>query len=163
MYCPNCGKGNSNEQKFCRSCGLSLQTISQVMVNELSATKSDDSSIEVVKREQNIWHNPLLYGFLMLILGLIIIFFGKTVLGEQLIADIGTAIAFLGIVIFGYKGFSLMFPKSNALPQSKGAKILPEGEPTNKLPPATPCEGAPSVTEHTTHHLEPIHSERKAE
>ncbi len=137
MYCPNCGKDNSNEQRFCRSCGLSLQTISQVLVNELSANKLDDGSIEIVKREQKKWHNPLMYGFLMLILGSTIIFFGRTVLGEQLIADIGTVIAFLGIIIFGYKGFSLVFPKSNTLSQSKGEKILPESESTNKLPPAS--------------------------
>ena len=25
MYCPNCGQGNSIEQKFCRKCGLNLE------------------------------------------------------------------------------------------------------------------------------------------
>ena len=160
MYCPNCGKDNSNEQRFCRSCGLSLQTISKVLNSELSA---DYDLIEIEKRKPKKWHNPLMYGFIMLILGLTIIFFGRTVLGEQLIADIGTAIAFLGVIIFGYKGFSLMFPKSNILPQSKRAKALSGNEPTNKLPSATEFEGLPSVTEHTTRHLEPIYSERKSE
>jgi hypothetical protein len=161
MYCPNCGRDNSNEQRFCRSCGLSLQIISHTLAKIPSASESDDVSIEI-KREQKLWQNPLMYGFLMLTLGIIIVIFGKTLLGEQIIADIGTVLAFLGIITFGYRGFSLMFPKSSALPHSKGAKVLSESEPTNKLPLATQFEGLPSVTEHTTRHLEPIHSERKA-
>ncbi|MFY9608004.1 MAG: zinc ribbon domain-containing protein [Blastocatellia bacterium] len=161
MYCPNCGKDNSNEQRFCRSCGLSLQTISQVLVNEHSPIKSNDSLIENIKPEQRGWQNPLLYGFFMLSLGIIIIIFGKTMLGEQLIADIGTIIALLGIGLIGFKGVSLMLSsRSSSLPQSK---VLSESEPTAKLPPASQFKGLPSVTEHTTHHLEPIHSERKAE
>ena len=160
MYCPNCGKDNSNEQRFCRSCGLSLQTISQVLVNEHSPIKSDDTLIENIKPEQRGWQNPLLYGFLMLSLGIIIIIFGKTMLGEQLIADIGTIIALLGVGLIGFKGVSLMRSRSSSLPQSK---VLSESEPTTKLPPASQFERLPSVTEHTTRHLEPIHGERKAE
>ncbi|MDQ3252707.1 MAG: zinc ribbon domain-containing protein [Acidobacteriota bacterium] len=160
MYCPNCGKENSNEQRFCRSCGLSLQMISQMLVNELSATESDDSSIEIIKREERRWQNPLMYGFLMLTLGIIIVIFGKTILGEQLIADIGTVMAFLGIGLLGFKGVSLMLSQSSSSPQSKA---LSEGEPMTRLPPASRTGELPSITEHTTHHLEPIYSKRKAE
>ncbi|MGH9901852.1 MAG: zinc-ribbon domain-containing protein, partial [Pyrinomonadaceae bacterium] len=28
MHCPNCGKRTSAEQKFCRSCGMSLEAVS---------------------------------------------------------------------------------------------------------------------------------------
>ena len=160
MYCPNCGKDNSNEQRFCRSCGLSLQVISQVLGNEPSASESDDISIEIIKREQKKWQNPFMYGFLMLTLGIIIVIFGKTLLGEQLVADIGTVMAFLGIGLLGFKGVSLMLSQSSSSPQSKA---LPEGEATTKLPPASQFGTLPSVTEHTTRHLEPIYSERKAE
>jgi positive regulator of sigma E activity len=161
MYCTNCGKDNSNEQKFCRSCGLSLQMIPRSLTNIQSVSESNDVSIEI-KPEQKLLENPLMYGFLMLTLGISIVIFGKTLFGEQLIADIGTVLAFLGIIIFGYRGFSLMFPKSSALTRSKKAKVLSESESTNKLPLATQFEGLPSVTEHTTRHLEPIYSERKA-
>lgn len=154
MYCPNCGKDNSNEQRFCRSCGLSLQAISHSLANITAVSESDGVSAEV-GREHNKLQNALMYGFLMLTLGIIIVIFGKTLLGEQLVADIGTVMAFLGIGLLGFKGVSLMLSQ----PQSKA---LSEAEATNKLPPATQFGVMPSVTEHTTRHLEPIYREQKA-
>ena len=159
MYCPNCGKENPEKPRFCRSCGLGLQTISQALVNELSATKSDDSSIEIVEPEQKRWRNPLMYGFLMLLLGMAIVIFGKKIAVEQLIADLGTLIAVLGIGLLAFKGVSLIRSQSSASPQSKTPL---EGKPTNELP-ALPSGEPSSVAEQTTRHFEPINSERKAE
>ena len=165
MFCPNCGKENPGSPRFCRSCGLGLQTISQALVNELSATKSDASSIEIVEREQKRWHSPLMYGFLMLMLGMVIVIFGKKIAGEQLIADLGMIIAMLGIGLICFKGVSLMRSQSSSSSQST---TLLEGKPTTELPTtelptALPAGEPASVTEHTTRHFEPIYSERKAE
>lgn len=161
MYCPNCGKENSDEQRFCRSCGLSLQAISQVLVSELSENELDSNSTKVVKHEQRRLHNPLLYGFLLLLLGMMIIIFGKKIIVEQLIADIGTLIAVLGVALFGYKGVLLMLQPQSSSPSQ--IKTLPESDPTAKLPPALQPDAPPSVTEHTTRTLEPINNKRKAE
>ncbi len=35
MFCPNCGSKNSTNQKFCRSCGLSLEKTAQTLVEQL--------------------------------------------------------------------------------------------------------------------------------
>lgn len=35
MYCPKCGESNSDETRFCRSCGENLKVISQVMTRRL--------------------------------------------------------------------------------------------------------------------------------
>jgi hypothetical protein len=160
MYCPNCGKENPEKPRFCRSCGLGLQTISQALGNELSATKSDDSSIEIVEPEQKRWRNPLMYGFLMLLLGMAIVIFGKKIAVEQLIADLGMLIAILGIGLLGFKGVSLLRAQSGS---SRQSKTLLESKPTTELPLALPSREPASVTEHTTRHFEPIYSERKAE
>jgi hypothetical protein len=160
MYCPNCGRENPEEPRFCRSCGLGLGTISQALVNELSTTKSDGSSIEIVELERKRWHNPLVYGFLMLMLGMVIVIFGKKIAVEQLIADLGTLIAVLGIGLLGFKGVSLIRSQSSS---SRQSKTLLEGKPTSELPPALSSGEPASVTEHTTRHFEPIYSERKAE
>lgn len=42
MYCPNCGKENSTEQKFCRSCGLSLEKSVQSLAEQLPAAAPAD-------------------------------------------------------------------------------------------------------------------------
>lgn len=97
----------------------------------------------------------------MLTLGIVIVIFGKTILGEQLIADIGTVMAFLSIGLLGFKGVSLMMSQPNSTPRSKA---LPESEPTtSRLPPAPQAAERISITEHTTRHLEPIYIKRKAE
>ena len=160
MYCPNCGKENPEKPGFCRSCGLGLRTISQALVNELSATKSDDSSIEIVEPEQRRWRNPLMYGFLMLLLGMVTVIFGKKIAVEQLIADLGVLIAVLGIGLLGFKGVSLIRSQSSSSPRTE---TLLESKPTTELPQALPAGEPASVTEHTTRHFEPIYGERKTD
>jgi predicted nucleic acid-binding Zn ribbon protein len=160
MYCPNCGKENPETPGFCRSCGLGLRTISQALVNELSATKSDDSSIEIVDPEQKRWRNPLVYSFLMLLLGMVIVIFGKKIVVEQLIADLGMLIALLGIGLLGFKGMWLILSQSSSSPRTK---TLLESKPTTELPHALPSGEPASVTEHTTRHFEPIYRKGKSD
>src|ERR1700730_2292131 len=158
MYCPNCGKENSYEQRFCRSCGLSLQTIPQALANELSVAQSDGGRVEIISREQKGWHNPLIYGSLIIMLGLIIVVFGKTMLVEKLIADIGVVIALLGVGLLGFKGVLLILPQSRVAPKPKTQL---QGEPmvmkTSALRPGEPA----SVTDHTTRALESVYEEPK--
>lgn len=160
MYCPSCGKENSVEQRFCRSCGLSLLPIFQALAHEPSTTKSVGSSVETVNREQKGWQNPLLYGLLIILVGLIIAIFGKMILVEKLVSDIGVVIALLGVGLLGLKGVLIMLPQSKitATPEA-----LLHREPMTKLPTALHSGEPASVTEHTTRTFEPIYSERRSE
>ena len=72
----------------------------------------------------------------MLVLGLIIIAIGKTVLGEQLIADIGTMISVIGVGLISFKGISLLRSPSSSLIESKalpGLDQLPNCRPLHNL------------------------------
>jgi len=159
MYCPNCGKENSVEQRFCRSCGLSLLTISRALAHELSAAESVGNSVEKVNREQKGWQNPFLYGLLIIMLGLLITIFGKMMLVEKLVSDIGVVIALLGVGLLGLKGVLTILPQSKVIPTSEA---LLHGEPTTKPPTALHSGELASVTEHTTRTLEPVYGERKS-
>ena len=56
MYCPNCGKQNSAEQKFCRSCGLSLEKVVASLAEQLSASDFD-KNLQERKRKVDRWLN----------------------------------------------------------------------------------------------------------
>jgi hypothetical protein len=96
----------------------------------------------------------------MLVLGMLIVIFGKQVVAEQLIADLGTLIATLGIGLFVLKGV-LILRDSRHLPPS--SKTLLESKPTAKLPTEYDAGDAPSITEHTTRNFEPVYRKRKTE
>lgn len=164
MYCPNCGKENNGEQRFCRACGLGLRSISDALASELSAPGTTEMAIQGAPALQSKWRNPLLFGFFLLTLGLTIIILGKKVFGEQLVADIGTFLSVLGIGFLIYKGISLLrsqpatSSRANILPEA--TLSFPETKPTKELSPASPDAAPPSVTEHTTRHFEPVLNKR---
>src|SRR5437868_6639037 len=108
MYCPNCGKENSDEQKFCRSCGLTLQTISQAMADELPPTTTDERRVESVSWLQKGWQNPLIYALLLILLGIIITLIGNKGFSDSKVGDIGTIISLAGVGLLGFKGVLLM-------------------------------------------------------
>src|ERR1043166_7340006 len=89
MFCPNCGSESGAAQRFCRSCGLRLDAIDQVVRQELQ-----ESKVQPVTRSWlrtillTAWH----YGLFLLLLGMCITGVGKKIVNEQLIADIGTLI-----------------------------------------------------------------------
>jgi uncharacterized protein YacL len=135
------------------------------MTTELSVDRTEAEHIEPARRWLP-WDGSLGYGSLMLIVGLTVIFIGKTLLHEQLMADIGTVIAFLGVGILGYRGLTLLMSKPAAthLPiVNNEPRTTMKSEPTVRLPSAEQFEGVPSVTDHTTRHLEPTPIERKTE
>ena len=159
MYCPNCGKENLREQHFCRACGLSLLTISQALTDELSAADGVSSSVALVNREQAWWQSPVLYGFLIIILGLILAIFGKMILVEKLVADIGIIIALVGVGLLGLKGVLLMLPPTKIAPTPEAQLI---GEPMRTLPTASPAGDLVRSTAQTDRTPGPAYNENKS-
>lgn len=50
MFCPNCGSKNATEQKFCRTCGLNLESSARSLVEQMPPARS----ASLTKREQAI-------------------------------------------------------------------------------------------------------------
>jgi hypothetical protein len=153
MFCPNCGNESGQGQKFCRTCGLRLEAIDKVLRQEFQ-----ESDVEPVKRSWlrviflTAWH----YGLFLLALGMIITGVGKKIVGEQLIADIGTLMSVLGVGLLVARGILLLKSFGDSSPDSQS-----KADTTTKLTPQLEAKDQPSVTEFTTRHLDSVYAERK--
>src|SRR6266705_3137267 len=155
MYCPNCSAEASTAQKFCRSCGMELQSVAELINDQTPIVKPVSSGEPGVHARQRA----------MLIWGLIITFGAAAVgaslkiLGKEGIHPAGEFTPYLSViaVLAAIFGMGLMcYP---FLQQTWGKPIsrkppLPKSEPTIKLRPALLSEEHPSVTESTTEFLE---------
>lgn len=159
MFCPNCGSKNSTQQKFCRSCGLSLEKTAQSLVEQIPA--KIDQSLE--KRKEKLER----FGFIALI-GVGIVGVGALtymIIFNMMLAQgkILGGLALLTIIICGLSA-AFFFNYADYL-KEKGVRNrlqppeeLPEYETPAKLLGDSYLEPIPSVTERTT---ELLNAERK--
>jgi zinc ribbon protein len=146
MFCPRCGIENTNEQRFCRSCGLDMDVITQMVTGELAGS-TDNLPL---RRQQIGSLTPVIYGLALIILGTVLGTIGKKVLGEQGVADIGTLISVLGVGLLALKGIFLLQQTRFSQPQKTQQSI---GQSAVRQP--LPSAEAPSITEQTTRQLDP--------
>jgi hypothetical protein len=150
MYCPKCATPITNEQKYCRSCGLDLQIISQVFAvesREIESTEGENSRGRK-KRLQILGTITLMLGLMIgclipISLGLLHDWEGITPLILVLSGLAGLAL-FAGIIVLVYSD-SLQVIKKSYRPAP-----LPHGVTTNQLSPIDQSESVVSVTEQTT-------------
>lgn len=163
MHCPNCGTRVAAEQKFCRACGLGLQTVAQLLAQQLAenpSVASAERAIEQVgsneKPVSSKWRYRLIFaGICLFMCGPMLFVIAKALDLEKVIfipatfaVCIGTLIALYGTLID-----QLHSPKkANPLPPPVEP---PAAETTSKLELASGAEPVLSVIENTTRHLEP--------
>ena len=150
MYCPNCGKENSAEQSFCRSCGLSLEKAVQSLTEQLPALELDKNLRERQERVDRLINivaggaaSIVVFGVLWGIIYGIIIVKGEVIAGLFFLAVI------VGVILF-----ALLSLYRESLSKAAGKRHLLPPPPmqvsdTAKLPPSQ-MEPVPSVTERTT-------------
>ncbi len=151
MYCPNCGKTNSTDQRFCRSCGLGLEKVVESLSEQLSTTDLDKGVLERQRRlglAINIIAGSIISipvgGVLWGIIYEVIIVKGEVVAGSLFLAFIIGLILFTLLVIYRE---SLMKPSNKR--RTAQPSLSPEGT-GEKLLPETYREPLSSVTERTT-------------
>ncbi len=151
MFCPNCGSKNSTNQKFCRSCGLSLEKTAQSLVEQLP-TKLNEN-IEKRKNKLERLGVVALSGFGVVGVGFLfyLIIFkmmlaeGKILAGLALLTLIVCGL--LAVVFFNYANSLKDTAMKNRLQQPTE---LPQEETSVKLLNEPYLEPIPSVTERTT-------------
>jgi zinc ribbon protein len=162
MYCPKCGKENSQDQRFCRSCGFSLELFSQVVDQGLQPADKDAISGYESRTRTSVWQNPLIYGLFLIILGVIITAIGKRVIGEQAVVDVGTVISMVGVAFFVIRGLFLLHilrPLFHSL-RAAPPVDLPKADTTTQLAPLLEAKEQPEIKENPTPHFDPAYAER---
>lgn len=155
MHCPNCGTQASADQKFCRSCGLELQAISQLVTQQLAGQTITTPSERAVERRARVAR--------LLFLGLCTLIGGAVVLEFEKRFELGTP-GWLTGQILAFGGLLIMFYavlRPTFFPQ-KTIRSLPSpvepvvADTTSKLALTPAAEPVASITEHTTRTLEPV-------
>jgi hypothetical protein len=162
MFCPNCGNKSSLDQKFCRSCGLGLEKVTQTVVEQSPMDLGE--SLEERKHRLEKWGVLALTPFGLGLLGLILygIVYNMMIIQGKVLTGLGL----LGLmVIIGCGLFSVvLFAKAHEVEQAKTkrritpAEDLTQVETTRELLPEGRLGQITSVTEHTT---ELLFAERK--
>ena len=150
MYCPDCGAKNSSTQRFCRSCGLGLEKITQSLA-EQRPSKVDESLQARKERLERLGVAALsVFGLGLGGFALYTLFVNALAAQGVLWATIITLAVF---IVAGCGLLSaILFAKANELKESPAANPQKEfNSPTTAelLPEAHP-EAIFSVTERTT-------------
>ena len=150
MFCPHCGKTNSAESKFCRSCGLSLEKVKQSLAEQLPEAELDNHLRDRKRQVERILTVVLGSASAVAVLGMLwaliykmIILRGEVVKGSFLLGLFVAAVTALLMVIYRE---SL---QESITRQRMSQLSLPEKETKGKLPEPS-YETLASVTERTT-------------
>lgn len=150
MYCPNCGATNNKKQNFCRYCGLHLQEIEKIFLNQL-VFGTETNKFKSLRQVRKITDYAQYFAFFLLAIGVIYLFydssFGKTLITASLLAFFITE----GIrQLFGY--FQRQDLQKNLVLENINSKSPDElkAKETNKLLEEKPFIPVSSVTEDST-------------
>ncbi len=171
MYCPDCGKKASADQKFCKWCGLNLESVSRVLTGRELVADVEDSPAESDERHtagRDRRRRMLRWGFLLLWIGCMVA--ALTWVGDAIHNYDPEAGNFLedfaagtgGLLIVGGIGlmiYSLFLPRSSMGPRVIESSPLLREKPAQMISSELSGQSSFSVTEPTTNLLERVRSE----
>ena len=158
MYCPNCAKENSTDQKFCRACGLNLEKTADALLDQMPNLDgvSNSQISRFFETIGKLGFGGLIGAVLVGVVFLIGTVINKFILSGQ-IDKIVTGVVLIVFIISALFGLAyVIFQESQ---KDKKQKINPvlqkeiEAIDTAKLLEEKPFEPIPSVTEVTTNLL----------
>jgi zinc-ribbon domain len=150
MFCPHCGKSNSTEIKFCRSCGLSLDKVKESLAEQLPFAEPDNQLRDKQRRVERLLTFVIGSAFTVFVLAILWALIYKIIIvkGEILEGSI-----FLGLFV-ALVAALLMVVYRESLRESIAKRRMSqlsssENKTTGKLPEPS-FEPIASVTERTT-------------
>lgn len=155
MYCPNCSAEASTEQRFCRSCGMELQAVAELIRDQSPLVKPESPlgpSFEARQKAMLIWG-------LVTTLGAAAVGASLKILGKENIHPLGEFTPYVSVlaVVAAIFGMGLMcYPFLQMMSDNARSRRppLPKPQPTIKLRSVLLPEEQPSITEQTTEFLE---------
>jgi len=149
MVCSKCGLQTLPEQKFCRSCGASLQAITQRLPEGTTVTGPGTPAISI--REEMHGTNRLVqWGFIVMFLGAAIGVVGKMLMHDQLVTVVGVLLSLVGMFLAVYPYLSPSSRTRHNSGSSSQPELQRQSQPTKQLPEERTIEYVPSITERTT-------------
>lgn len=150
MNCPKCGLQTLPDQKFCRSCGDSLQMITQPLAEHAAVSHLERTLAITAKGERQQTNRLTLWGFIIMFVGVAIGVTGKMLMHEEMITVVGVLVSLVGMFLTVYPYLSPPpRQKYDSIP-SPQPEVLIQSQPTKYLPQESNIEYVPSITERTT-------------
>lgn len=150
MNCPKCGLQTRPDQKFCRTCGASLQLITQPLVEHAKAPDLERRPAVISKHERQLPNRLMLWGFIMMFIGIAVGIVGKKLMHEELLTVVGALVSVAGMFLTVYPFLSPSARQKVDSSPSSPPDTLVQSQPGKYLPQESNIEYVPSVTERTT-------------
>ena len=148
MNCPKCGLQAVPEQKFCRSCGASLQMITQPLPKSTMVSQVKSQTAIDTREEIDRTNSLLSWGFIIMFVGAAIGVIGKKLMHEDVVTVVGVLVALAGMFLCVYP-YVLPSPRRRHN-SSQSLEFEQQSEQPKTLPKERTTDYVPSITEGTT-------------
>jgi hypothetical protein len=149
MNCPKCGLQTLPDQKFCRSCGASLQMITQPLAEQAVVARLEKTPAINFKDETQRANRLTPWGFIIMFIGVAIGVIGKMLVHEEVVTVVGVLVSLAGMFLTVYPYLSPSLRRKYVSTASSQPEVLTQSPP-GYLPQESSIEYVPSVTERTT-------------
>lgn len=158
MHCPRCGSSATVGQQFCRSCGLSLDKVAELLGNELPLEPTRAKEIARLRERQRKFHEwggiAGLITFGLILLTMIVVVFSQMIMKGRSMIIPGLLLILLAI---GAAVMGLCQTYSKSLKEKLERPQLPRPTETDEARTLDAYrEPVPTVTERTTELLAPL-------
>jgi hypothetical protein len=150
MTCPKCGLETLADQKFCRACGARVQMTTQRLARPQAVTDLGKTSTIGAKGEDERVNHFVLWGFILMLIGVAIGVVGKKLLHEDIVTVVGVLLSLAGIFLVVYPYLAPSRRKEDDSSFASQPEVLTPPQSRESLPDASSTEYVPSITERTT-------------